>query len=133
MQNLCRAGNGLFPGHGQEVAQDTNVHTIPPFCLRILDFYHIFQVYYSILDRYLLFFRFSVTPFSCQEVRAMPRQNPQALLQNLQDTGRGGGLITQFLTLYQAGQYPQSLALLAQHRRTLLQSTAMRQSEGSPA
>ena len=31
------------------------------------------------------------------------------------------GLIAQFLTLYQAGQYPQSLALLAQHRRTLLQ------------
>ena len=51
----------------------------------------------------------------------MPRQNPQALLQNLQDAGCGEGLITQFLTLYQAGQYPQSLALLAQHRRTLLQ------------
>ena len=51
----------------------------------------------------------------------MPRQNPQALLQNLQDAGCGEGLIAQFLTLYQAGQYPQSLALLAQHRRTLLQ------------
>ena len=51
----------------------------------------------------------------------MPRQNPQALLQNLQDAGCGEGLITQFLTLYQAGQYPQSFALLAQHRRTLLQ------------
>ena len=36
----------------------------------------------------------------------MPRQNPQALLQNLQDAGCGEGLIAQFLTLYQAGQYP---------------------------
>lgn len=39
----------------------------------------------------------------------MPRKNPQALLQNLQDAGCGEGLIAQFLTLYQAGQYPQSL------------------------
>ncbi len=60
----------------------------------------------------------------------MPRQNPRLCCKTFYC---GRGLITQFLTLYQAGQYPPKALPCWPSTGARFCSTAMRQSEGSPA
>lgn len=58
---------------------------------------------------------------------ASPELQTQVVIQNLKDAGCGEELIASFMQLAQRKQTAESLALLAEHRRTLLNNCHVEQ------